>query len=164
MIRTQQTQPIIFIPDQQNNPLIDVQLERHKHFDIYWFHWLRDGFFNIEDFEPIILIYGKDGNICSVVVRRHWSYIPYDVDEIASPLQALFSGSFHEPHIKTTVGKDEFDEKCKKLISENYSTVEIQDNKIHENFRIGKGHPSKVFGTVEDPSIVAERIHLAYCS
>ena len=42
--------------------LIDVLLEHTPNFDIFWFHWPHDGFsWNVQDYEPIIIVYSNDG-------------------------------------------------------------------------------------------------------
>lgn len=64
----------IFIPDEDSKSLIDVKLERHDNFDIYWYHWPQDGFFPVEDYEPVILVYSSDGTLCCLITRRHWKY------------------------------------------------------------------------------------------
>jgi len=35
--------PQIFIPEEGNDTLIEVLLEQYDSFDIYWYHWPKDG-------------------------------------------------------------------------------------------------------------------------
>lgn len=68
--------PIIFIPDESNNPLEDVLVEKHENFDIFWYHWPKDGpnwfhsVFREEDYEPVIVVYCDDDIVC-VITRAH---------------------------------------------------------------------------------------------
>jgi hypothetical protein len=56
--------PKIFIPEEGNNTLKEVLLERYDNFDIYWYHWPEDGsLFWVEDYEPVIILY-KGVEIC----------------------------------------------------------------------------------------------------
>lgn len=159
--------PQIFIPDEGNSKtLIDVKLERHDSFDILWFHWPQDGwFFFVEDYEPVILVYSPNGTLCYLIVRRHWEYKFYSLDELSDPVQVLFDGSFHPPFARTKEDGVNFDEKKMKLLPKNYDDMIklVNPNDIDEKFRTGKGHPTSAGRTMEDPVDVANEIRSEQC-
>lgn len=161
---TDRIKPQIFIPDEGTKSLIDVKLERHDNFDIYWFHWPQDGFFPVEDYEPVILVYSSDGTLCYLIVRRHWQYQFYSLDELSDPIQVLFDGSFHPPFARTKQG-DDFEKKKASLISKNYDDMikPINSSDIDAKFRTGKGHPTALGRTMEDPDDIAKETHSEYC-
>lgn len=160
---TDRITPQIFIPDEGSKSLIDVKLERHDNFDIYWYHWPQDGFFHVQDYEPVILVYSSDGTLCCLITRRHWKYNHYSFDELSIPVEVLFDGSFHPPFPKLKQDSDDFEKKKAKLISKNYAPIMIGPNDIEPQFRTGAGHPTAVFGTGEDPADVAKEAYSEYC-
>jgi hypothetical protein len=159
---TDRIKPQIFIPDEGTKSLIDVKLETYDNFDIFWFHWPRDGWFFVEDYEPVILVYSSDGTLCHLIVRRHWGYQSYSLNELSIPIQVLFDGSFHPPFAKLKQD-DGFEEKKVKLVSKDYDVEKITASDIDEKFRTGKGHPTAVGRTMEDPVNIAKEAYSEYC-
>jgi hypothetical protein len=154
--------PQIFIPNEGSKSLIDVKLEKYDNFDIYWYHWPRDGFFLVEDYEPVILVYSANGTLCYLIVRRHWQYQFYSLDELSDPVEVLFDGSFHPPFAKLKQD-DDFEEKKHNLISRNYNVKMTNPNDIDAKFRTGKGHPSALGRTMKDPVDIAKEAYSDYC-
>lgn len=159
---TDRIKPQIFIPDEDSKTLIDVKLEAYDNFDIFWFHWPRDGWFFVEDYEPVILVYKSDNTLCYLITRRHWGYQFYSLDELSVPVEVLFDGSFHPPYPKLKQG-DDFEEKKRKLISREYNVEKITASDIDAMFRTGKGHPTAVGRAMEDPADIAKEAHSEYC-
>lgn len=159
---TDRIKPQIFIPDEGSKSLIDVKLERYDNFDIYWFHWPRDGFFFVEDYEPVILVYHPDHTLCYLIVRRHWAYQLYSQDELSYPIEVLFDGSFHPPFPKQKQD-DDFEKKKAGLIPKEYDVESISANAIEPKFRTGTGHPTALGRSMEDPVDIASEIHAEYC-
>jgi hypothetical protein len=90
--------------------LVEVLLEVYSNFEIYWFHWPRDGFLPEEDYEPIVIIYS--GTICCVITRRGWTYQTYMMkDGLKIPLEILFDTSFHHPFAKAQANSEIFEKK-----------------------------------------------------
>lgn len=154
--------PLIFIPNEGPKTLIDVKLEGYDNFDIYWFHWPQDGFFLVEDYEPVILVYSSGGTPCYLIVRRHWQYQFYSWDELSVPIEVLFDGSFHPPFPKLKQAGD-FEKKKARLVLRNYDASKIRASQIDVKFRIGKGHPTSLGRHIEDPLDVAMEIYSEYC-
>ncbi len=159
---TDRIKPQIFIPDEGSRSLIDVKLETYDNFDIFWFHWPRDGFFHVEDYEPVILVYSSNGTLCHLIVRRHWRYHFYSLDELSIPIQILFEGSFHPPFPKLKQDNG-FEKKKNKLVSRDYNTEKITAADIDKRFRIGRGHPTAIHKTMEDPVDIAKEVYSEYC-
>lgn len=154
--------PQIFIPDEGSKSLIDVKLEKHDNFDIYWFHWPQDGFFPVEDYEPVIMAYSSNGKLCCLIVRRHWQYQFYSLEELSDPIEVLFDGSFHPPFAKLKQD-DDFEKKKNGLVSRNYDVEMINPSDIDAKFRTGKGHPTALGRTIEDPADIANESYSDYC-
>jgi hypothetical protein len=66
--------PKIKVPDDKENPLMDVLAEAHSNFIIFWFRWQRDGLFSEQDYETILIVQGKGENVCYLATRLHWRY------------------------------------------------------------------------------------------
>lgn len=154
--------PNIFIPS--NDTLIEVLYEHDENFQIWWFHFPKDGFLPIEDYEPIIFIY-KHNELQYLITRRHWEYQTYYIENLYNPLEILFDGEFHPPFPRTKDGDILFNEKiknCERL--NNYEIKEISPTCISEKFRVGKGHPSSILKNwlwlkkIKDPRDKAEEI------
>ncbi len=151
--------PKIFIPS--NDTLLEVLYEQHENFHILWFHFPKDGWLPIEDYEPIIFIYKNDKLQC-LITRRHWGYQTYNIDDLVEPLEVLFDGSFHPPFPRTKDKYERFEEKirnCEEL--DNYEISKIDANNISEKFRTGKEHPSlaiRFFRLAKDPIEQAKEI------
>jgi hypothetical protein len=159
---TDRIRPQIFIPDEGSKSLIDVKLETYNNFDIFWFHWPQDGFFPVEDYEPVVLVYSAGNALCYLIVRRHWQYQFYSVDELSIPIEVLFDGSFHPPYAKLKQD-DDFEKKTTKLISKNYDVIMINANDIDPIFRTGRGHPTAFGRTMEDPVDLANETYSEHC-
>lgn len=158
-------QPKIFIPV-ENPGFIDVKFEQYKHFDIFWYHWYRDGFFNVQDYEPVILVYSDNGDLCYLIVRRGWEYKHYEREILHSPLEVLFESSFHHPFAKKLDDEEYEMKKVNNLISKDYTPSPIKSNEISAMFRTGVGHPTlikRVWIPVQDPANIAEETYSEYC-
>jgi hypothetical protein len=159
---TDRIKPQIFIPDEGVKSLIDVKLETYDNFDIFWFHWPRDGFVPVEDYEPVILVYSSGNALCYLIVRRHWQYQFYSVDELSIPIEVLFEGPFHPPFAKLKQD-DDFEKKKSKLIPKKYGVKPINANDIDPMFRTGKDHPTALRRIFDDPTGIAKEIYLEHC-
>jgi len=143
--------------------LINVLLERTSNFDIFWFHWPTDGIFrNVEDYEPIILIYKKE-DICSIIVRRQWKYIATNNSEtkIANPVRIFFDPFQHHPFLITNSTLHNYISFSTLL---TYQHIEIDKNIIPEQFRTGINHPSNIMNRIiKDPSDYANDLYKDIC-
>jgi len=108
--------PIIFIPNESKNPLNEVLVEKYDDFDIFWYHWPKDGedwfhfIFREEDYEPVIVVYCNDKVVCTIT-RAHWEYQHNDIKEmeLVTPCQVLFEDQWHNTNIQRKVMEDPFD-------------------------------------------------------
>lgn len=143
-------------------------MEEYETFEIFWYHWPKDGFAPEEDYEPVIILY-KDGNkICCIITRRHWDYRTVgSEDGLVIPPQVLFDGIFHPPFVKTSDNNEfDFDAtiKNKNLIHTRYEPKAIKATDIPKKFRTGDGHFTKPpWRKIEDPVAHARYVHRKYC-
>lgn len=125
----------------EDESLIDILLERYPHYDIYWYHWPRDGLaFMVEDFEPVIMIYSEN-SLCSVTVRKGWSFYTTENNEnqIPFPLRILFDRFQHHPLVITN---KEHHTSLNEISPLNANIINILKDDIHIRFRIGRLHPT----------------------
>lgn len=167
--------PVIFIPDENNNRLEEILVERSVNFDVFWYHWPKDGdeWFNFlireEDFEPVIVVYCNEEVVC-VITRPHWSYQYYDIkdEELISPCEVLFKDAWHPAIAKTRQNEREFELIKSELIPHPYSdgdVREIERNALNQKFRTGIGHRSNFARRVmQDPIDVAQEAYEHYCA
>lgn len=108
--------------------------ERHGNYDIAWFVWEKDGLvpesFIPDDWEPLILFYGKDG-IVKVTVRLHYEWRDYYSDpglgeQFTLPLQVIFEGINHGPRVKTK-GDDSFEADRTDVTHSLFLTYQFRD-------------------------------------
>jgi hypothetical protein len=156
--------PEIFCLDRT---LINVLLERHPTFDIFWYHWPTDGiFFWIEDYEPVIISYYSDDTVCSVIVRKAWDFVTTPIDELIIPLRILFDSMQHHPTVLTSRKNYLGIASLAKL---PYNEVPITSGQIPPMYRTGKSHPSNVSISSlnsplrEDPADYAHTRHKEFC-
>jgi len=163
--------PKIFITDEPKNPLINVLLEEYENFDIFWFYWKYDGplflspLIREEDYEPIIVVYDNDKNICCVITRRKWNYRTFDIieDGLILPPIIAFEDEFHHSDVKTRENEQIVDRKISRLVSGPYDVTKIDPSGIPQKFRTGKGHNTNYkFIECDDPRIVAEEARKDY--
>lgn len=145
--------------------LIDVLLERHEFFDIYWFHWPHDGPLPIQDFEPVIISYCKDNSVCSVIVRRAWRFTTTLTEELIFPLRIIFDGPFHHPVVVTS---QEHHNGLSSDSSLPYQARLVPPEQVPDMFRRGLFHMTNVnpinFWNQEDPANFANRQLLSVCA
>ncbi|MHB8567584.1 MAG: hypothetical protein ACYC7D_13615 [Nitrososphaerales archaeon] len=77
-----------------------------SYYEIFWYHWPRDGVFPWEDCEPIVFAYNYKHELCFVLVRRGWRAIILNPGEASWPPEILFKGGFHHQFVRMTT--DEF--------------------------------------------------------
>ncbi len=87
--------------------LIDIPYERQQsqsgsYFEIFWYHWPRDGVFPWEDYEPVVFAYNRNHDLCFVLVRRAWKFIIMNPDEVFWPPEVLFKGGSHHQFVRMT--------------------------------------------------------------
>ena len=155
--------PTIFIPKEGNRTLIEVLLEQHDNFDIYWYHWPWDGIFRIGDYEPIILIYSNKKTLCHLVIRRGWDYKHYEFNILDQSIEIIFEGPFHHPYAKKLDNNEEYHEKKKILVEGDYDPRIINSDQIPIRFRTGEGHITSLGRIVEDPVDNAKETYSDYC-
>jgi len=157
--------PCIFSLD---NSLIDVLVEEYQNFNIYWFHWPRDGvYYKEQDYEPVIIIYDRDGQICYLIIRRGWGYKQYSVKDILLPPQVMFDPVQHHPYVRTKKIKWAWNasEEVRQLIHIEYTPSSAAADTIPTKFRTGEGHESSNFRAVSrDPIDEATERHQQFCS
>lgn len=150
------TIPIIFIPDerQNNKELQHVYLERsHSQIDILWYHWPKDGIFNVPDYEPIIFIYSTDGELKLVSTRKAWDFEPEEPSNLHDPIEIVFGGiggplenmtaGFHHPYFHYNGLDSNFNKQKSGKIPWNYQITPISSpGVIPPVGRVGKDHPS----------------------
>jgi len=166
------TDPEIFIPLENGNPLDEVLTERYENFDIYWYHWPHDGprwfslFMREEDYEPVIVIYCNDEVSC-VITRPHWEYHYSSVKEegLEVPPKILFEDEWHPALTKTKVNIREFELKKLDLTPHSYSPNITKSERISQKFRTGLGHNSRIGKPpVQDPADIAQEAYEYYCA
>lgn len=163
--------PLIFVPDETGNPLQDVLIEQYDHFDIYWYHWPKDGedwyyfIFREEGYEPVIVVY-CDKKIKCIVTRPHWDYQYTDVEdsELTIPCQILFEDQWHPPLTRTRRNEREFELKKSKLTQRHYTPKSITKDVIFMKFRTGKGHRGNFGKAMMDPVSIAQQAYEYYCN
>lgn len=145
--------PTIFIPN-ETNTLQNVYLERrHPQIEILWFHWPRDGIFDVPDYEPVIFIYSTKNELELVALRRGWEFEPEEPSNLYQPIEIVFGGiggvfenataGFHHPYFHYR-GLD-FNFNMQRLGKNqwNYQITPINNaNEIPDVGRTGRGHPS----------------------
>jgi len=158
--------PIALIPREKSHKTLQgIYLEQHQNFDILWYHWPQDGFFPVEDYEPIILIYNDKNEICCVCVRRGWEYKPATIDELDYPIMIGFEGTFHHPYLCYKDQQD-FEKRFSDHIQTKLQPTVIKSDKIPPIARTGQKHPTLVRRDgfrVKDPIKKAQEIRLQYC-
>jgi hypothetical protein len=159
--------PKVWMPDDKNNPLLGVLAEAYPNFIILWFHWLKDGLFNEEDYEPIIIVKSPaENNVCYLVTRLHWRYQYYWPEVgLEIPIKIIFHGSQHAPLPRTQDNAYEYEGLAIGLVAHNYDNELrfIQPSFISEKFRTGKGHQSALGYLVDDPATIGEWLHSGFC-
>jgi hypothetical protein len=160
--------PTIYIPlEEPNRTLSRVFLEQYKDFEILWYCWPRDGFFHVEDYEPIILVYDKE-DLFSIATRRGWHYQISLADEIHRPVEIAFGGPlngiFHHPFLHHQNYDDVFRAQTRNKVLQHYTVQASLPDQIPAMFRIGRGHPTSFGRTVSDPAILAQRISTGFYS
>ena len=163
--------PQIYIPIESDNPLIEVLVEKHPKYEIFWYHWPRDGprwlpfFLAEEDYEPVTIVYDANGKICCLITRSHWRYHFFVVgDGLILPPSILFEDEFHPAYAEMEYNKEIFNQKILGLRIFSYVPKSIQSNQITEKFRKGTGHKTNLFNLVlDDPIDVAEEAYNFYC-
>ena len=152
--------PDAFIPNSDDNRLIEILVEKHDRFDIFWYHWPHDGPNRIkslireEDYEPVILYHDADSSFAGLSTRNHWNYQDYVLDDgLDVPPKVLFDGEFHPSLPRTKNNALLFDEKTRTMIASHIAPAVIAPTKIAEKFRTGKGHMTNLkFKRLEDPA------------
>lgn len=163
------TIPVIYTKDISDNPLLEVLVETSPgKYEIIWYHWKRDGFMPVEDYEPVIVVYCKK-EIKVVISRSAWKFKPHNIDDVISvPLMVLFKDTFHHYMVKTEENSIDFEKLVNNipLNQEDYQSKiqEISPNAIPVKFRTGLGHITNyhVFPH-DDPADVAMAYYHAYC-
>lgn len=153
----------------ENDALTDILLEQYDNFDILWYHWPRDGlFWWVEDYEPIIIVFDRSGQICQIITRRSWKYQHYMRNEVDLNIEIIFTGGNHHPFVRPSpeiFTKEYGDMKRKLLEFENYVPIAIDAIRIPMMYRTGGlSHPSSLGKTVEDPRDIAIETFRDYCS
>ncbi len=162
--------PEIFMPDSNDNALIEILVEEHERFDIFWYHWPHDGdilsriFIREEDYEPVILLYDADDSFIGVITRQHWKYQDYFLDDgLDTPPKIVFNDEFHPPSPRTNKKSSWFDGRIRGMISSDLIPQKINSDNITEKFRLGIGHGSnKLHRIMDDPVSVSLDIIQAY--
>ncbi|HZW57942.1 MAG TPA: hypothetical protein VFF30_16755 [Nitrososphaerales archaeon] len=95
------------------NTLVNIIYEREDFpsgscYEIFWYHWPRDGLLPWEDYEPIVFAYNYRGELCYVLVRRAWKHIVMNPDEVFWPPQVLFRGGSHHQFVRMTNDEEDF--------------------------------------------------------
>jgi hypothetical protein len=152
--------PSIYTPI--GDPLVgDVLLEEQEHCDIYWFHWDKDGVYHVPDYEPVILIYDGNEEICTVIVRRAWNYKPYMKSELTDPLVVGFEIFQHHPKVMLRANIPWFGILFNSVVYEEigteYDTRNITSNEIPSMYRKGMSHPSNLRHRIIDDPISKSR-------
>ena len=159
--------PIALIPNEtKDKTLTDVYHEQHQGFDILWYHWPQDGFFPVEDYEPVILIYDDKNEICCVCVRRGWDYKPAAIDELEYPIEIGFEGTFHHPYIRYK-NDGNFEQRFSNYEQVELQPTDIEPSKIPQMARTGERHITlgrRAWIPVTDPSKKAKELQLEYCT
>ena len=88
--------------------LVNIVYERKNsrsgsYYEIFWYHWPRDGVFPWEDFEPIVFAYNEKQKLCFVLIRRGWKMIFMNPEDVSWPPEILFKGSTHHQFVRMTV-------------------------------------------------------------
>jgi hypothetical protein len=153
------------MPSTESNALVDVLLEHHPNFDIYWYHWPYDGWFrSVHDYEPVILVYNDDCTLCCVIVRRGWEYKHYEPSDLDPVIEIIFKTSFHHPFAKIQMSN--LSEEVETFVTRAYAPRQIISSDITTMFRTGQGHPTltrRLGIPVKDPSMVAQHAFSEYC-
>jgi hypothetical protein len=143
----------------EDTSLIDILLERYPNYDIYWYHWPRDGWaIIVEDYEPVILIYSED-TLCAVTVRKGWRFNTTDtaLNQIPFPLRISFDPFQHHPLVITN---NQNHASLNNISPLNGNIVNILKDDIPLRFRIGRTHPTnfKIFDQT-DPLVYADYLY-----
>ncbi len=109
--------------------LIEVIFEQGDRFEIFWYHWPRDGVFPWPDYEPVVMVYNSDGTLCLLMVRRGWRFRIYHASELFYPIEVLFDSIQHHPYIKT-LATDDFELKKTRHEPRIYEARTIRDKEI----------------------------------
>ncbi len=87
--------------------LINIIYERKdfpsgSYYEIFWYHWPRDGLLWWEDYEPVVFAYNYKHEICFALVRRGWKPIITNPEELFWPPEVRFKGGSHHQFIRMT--------------------------------------------------------------
>lgn len=107
--------------------LINCIDEKRPDFEVYWYHWPRDGIFPWEDFEPVAYVFRRSHeNLCMVVLRVGWKYKVFDAKDLTYPVAVLFETPQHHPLLRTKYNFRVFDAKAAALTSYDARFVQLQ--------------------------------------
>lgn len=155
----------LILNESKDKTLTDVYLEQHQGFDILWYHWPQDGFFAVEDYEPVILIYNDKNEICCVCVRRGWNYKLAVIAELEYPIEIGFESTFHHPYIRYK-NDASFERRFSNYVQTKLQPTSIASSKIPQTARTGEGHITlgkRAWIPVTDPIKKAKDIQSEYC-
>jgi hypothetical protein len=119
--------------------LSNILYERHdfksgSYYEVFWYHWPRDGILPWEDYEPVVFAYNQKHKPCFVLVRRAWRYSIANPEDVSWPPEILFKGGSHHQFVRMTTDYfGDFDES--KLRS--YMTVNVPSPKVASVQRTG---------------------------
>ena len=151
----------IITPKSEDNPLLEILVEKYENYEIIWHHWKYDGpkylswAIRAEDFEPIIITYDSKGNALCVTVRRAWKYITYKIkeDKVIIPITILFHGEFHHPFVKNENSLETFNKMKKNHEEETVVKKMIDAHVVPLKYRTGKKHLTNIMNVEQmDPT------------
>jgi hypothetical protein len=68
--------------DVARKELLNCYLETRDNYQLFWYHWPRDGIFWWEDFEPVVIVDDNEGKACLVILRVGWKYRSFEAEEV----------------------------------------------------------------------------------
>lgn len=165
--------PIIYIPKENDDKTLQkVYVESYDNYDIIWYYWPQDGPLpGAPDYEPIIIIYKNNNEVCCVSPRRAWEYQPDPISKVHIPIEIVFGGivkgTYHHPFFRHIGHDEKFENEKKNRIQIDYDDLleECKSGKIPPIARIGKNHPTrflKPFLKIQEPVDVAEKFYKDY--
>jgi len=74
------TEHIAHMSRKAEEEIIEILYEIHKfpsgsYYEVFWYHWPRDGLLPWEDFEPVVFVYNFKQELCFVLVRDFYQKV-----------------------------------------------------------------------------------------
>jgi hypothetical protein len=130
--------------------LINCYLETRDNFQIFWYHWPRDGIFWWEDFEPVIMVDDNEGKLCLVILRVGWKYRSFEAAEVTTPLEVIFRNGNHHPEVRTLSNQVDFDRSKKALLVSSNAASKLSVKLPDLTISGIPGYRANIYATIEE--------------